>query len=85
MTAEPMDPELQPMSNKASKLSSVPIETPQAINYEKEVESVDSKTPDIQDYPHGVRLAAIAVSLMLGMFLVALDNVSSVSCIKAKH
>lgn len=27
------------------------------------------------EYPHGFRLAAIVISLMLGMFLVALDNV----------
>ena len=26
-------------------------------------------------YPHGARLAAIVLSLMLGMFLVSLDNV----------
>lgn len=31
------------------------------------------------DYPHGARLAIIVLSLMLGMFLVALDNVSLAS------
>lgn len=33
----------------------------------------DTSTPD--DYLHGSRLIALTVSLLLGMFLVALDNV----------
>ena len=36
------------------------------------------KTPDAnidEEYPGGARLAALIASLMLGMFLVALDNV----------
>jgi len=37
---------------------------------------VDAKHPVAAIYPHGARLTAIVISLMLGMFLVALDNVS---------
>jgi hypothetical protein len=36
----------------------------------------DERTEAADEYPHGARLAAIVMSLMLGMFLVALDNVS---------
>lgn len=36
----------------------------------------DAKYHATDDYPHGARLAAVVLSLMLGMFLVALDNVS---------
>lgn len=39
-------------------------------------EGVDPVSQDDLDYPHGLRLAAIVGSLMLGMFLVSLDNVS---------
>lgn len=39
-------------------------------------ESSETTTPVADGYPHGTRLAAIAISLMLSMFLVALDNVS---------
>lgn len=41
-----------------------------------EVGNVNTESSTTVDYPHGVRLAAIVISLMLGMFLVALDNVS---------
>lgn len=36
----------------------------------------DTKAHATDDYPHGARLAAVVLSLMLGMFLVALDNLS---------
>lgn len=36
----------------------------------------DAKAHATDEYPHGARLAAVVLSLMLGMFLVALDNVS---------
>jgi len=39
-------------------------------------EGVDPVAQDDLDYPHGIRLAAIVGSLMLGMFLVSLDNVN---------
>lgn len=41
-----------------------------------EVGNTDGTEGSIDPYPHGARLAAIILSLMLGMFLVSLDNVS---------
>lgn len=41
-------------------------------------EMLEAGAPGIDEYPHGARLTAIVVSLMLGMFLVALDNVSHI-------
>jgi hypothetical protein len=41
-----------------------------------DVANRNSKAHAIDEYPHGARLAAVVISLMLGMFLVALDNVS---------
>lgn len=38
--------------------------------------SQDAMTIATEEYPYGARLAAIVFSLMLAMFLVALDNVS---------
>lgn len=35
----------------------------------------NAEAPVVDEYVHGARLAVLAVSLMLGMFLVALDNV----------
>lgn len=37
--------------------------------------SQDAMTIATEEYPYGARLAAIVFSLMLAMFLVALDNV----------
>jgi hypothetical protein len=42
----------------------------------KSIETVTAGGDDDDGYPHGLRLAAIVMSLMLGTFLVALDNVS---------
>jgi hypothetical protein len=43
-----------------------------------EVVKPEEDTPTLDDeYLHGTRLTALTVSLMLGMFLVALDNVRS--------
>jgi hypothetical protein len=41
----------------------------------KDVESIEAGTPIADEYPHGARLAVIVVSLLLGLFLVSLDNV----------
>ncbi|KAL4864891.1 hypothetical protein BDV12DRAFT_188618 [Aspergillus spectabilis] len=39
-----------------------------------DIKATDGIPPVTDEYPHGARLAVIVVSLMLGMFLVALDN-----------
>lgn len=44
----------------------------------KETENGAGKDSVAEEYPHGTRLAAIVASLLLGMFLVALDNVSQI-------
>ncbi|KAJ5144414.1 hypothetical protein N7476_004658 [Penicillium atrosanguineum] len=61
----------------------------QTMNSEKQAAAEDSppggtvvtirneNTPADDEYPHGARMAAVVLSLMLGMLLVALDNVSS--------
>ncbi len=36
---------------------------------------IDDGHDDAEEYAHGLRLAALVISLLLGMFLVALDNV----------
>jgi hypothetical protein len=41
-----------------------------------ELGDIEIEASHTDDYLYGAQLAAIAVSLMLGMFLVALDNVS---------
>ena len=41
-----------------------------------DITSQDAMTSATEEYPHGARLAAIVLSLMLAMFLIALDNVS---------
>jgi hypothetical protein len=41
-----------------------------------ELKTIDASIAISDDYPHGFRLTAIVISLMLGTFLVALDNVS---------
>lgn len=41
-----------------------------------DITSQDAMASATEEYPHGARLAAIVFSLMLAMFLVALDNVS---------
>ncbi|KAJ5318489.1 hypothetical protein N7476_004909 [Penicillium atrosanguineum] len=58
----------------------------QTMNSEKQAAAEDSppggtvvtirneNTPADDEYPHGARMAAVVLSLMLGMFLVALDN-----------
>jgi hypothetical protein len=46
---------------------------------ETEVGKAETVTPPPEEYIHGFRLVVLTVSLMLGMFLVALDNVSGIS------
>ena len=40
-------------------------------------ERTQEKSSDDDEYPRGLRLVAVVVSLVLGTFLVALDNVST--------
>lgn len=75
MDTEQIDPEKPTATDGSPAPSSALGETLStgAIKQESD-EATESMT---ETYPHGARLTAIASSLMLGMFLVALDNVST--------
>ena len=48
-----------------------------ANELDRSPEKTQEKSSDEDEYPHGLRLVAVVVSLVLGTFLVALDNVST--------
>lgn len=50
-------------------------ETPEPKDATVHTPTVAQHEDTVDDYAHGKRLVALTVSLMLGMFLVALDNV----------
>lgn len=58
--------------------SSKPRETEKATGENlPDLNSVEAlNEPPKNDYPHGMRLVLIMISLMLSIFLVSLDNVS---------
>lgn len=66
-----------------SEVVDKPTESPPSETIMSEVKKDDSDLEPIElektateEYPHGARFAALVVSLLLSMFLVALDNVS---------
>lgn len=65
--------EKQPPEKTSPEPSRPGTVTPDANTKAAEYDIVTA--PTTVDYPQGARLAAIVVSLLLGMFLVALDNV----------
>ncbi|KAJ9656120.1 hypothetical protein H2198_005176 [Neophaeococcomyces mojaviensis] len=72
MATEPIDSEKQTTSEGSPQISSTTatMSGPGAT----EDGNSEARIPVTEEYPHGARLAAIVISLMLGMFLVALDN-----------
>jgi hypothetical protein len=50
-------------------------QTPETKDAVKDGPGVASDRDTAENYTHGTRLVALTTSLMLGMFLVALDNV----------
>jgi hypothetical protein len=68
MAIQQTDSDMQPTARDSSERSSQMLESKEGAI---EVDPVED------EYPHGARLAVIVLSLMLGMFLVALDNVSN--------
>ena len=74
MATEPIDSEKQTTTEDSPQISSTTATTsgPGATKDG----NTEARIPVTEEYPHGSRLAAIVISLMLGMFLVALDNVS---------
>lgn len=67
-------------TTEASPGRSSPVEM---TRKEAETDAVGAFIAD--EYPHGTRLAAIVVSLLLGMFLVALDNVRQIHPFLTHH
>lgn len=52
-------------------------ETPESKDTTAHTQTIAQHEDTLDDYARGTRLVALAASLMLGMFLVALDNASS--------
>jgi hypothetical protein len=57
------------------------LEPKEAVNKSSSATSDGDKA----DYAHGTRLFALTASLMLGIFLTALDNVSLINHLEASH
>jgi hypothetical protein len=72
MTIQQIDLDMRPSVHDSSKRSSTASKSKEDAT---ELDPVADEYP-ADEYPHGARLAVIVLSLMLGMFLVALDNVS---------
>jgi hypothetical protein len=66
------DPEKLSMSEDSSQ----PLDTIPTVSPPVGKEASDDGAPGADDYLHGKQLFAIVISLVLGMFLIALDNVS---------
>jgi MFS transporter, DHA2 family, glioxin efflux transporter len=76
MATNQVEPETQPaVQDPLRTLSTLAATSEPKIN-SLEASNIEAGNPKEDDYSHGAHLAAIVVSLMLGMFLVALDNVS---------
>jgi hypothetical protein len=76
MADKQVEQEMQPAAQGSSRSLSTLAATSEPKLSSPEVGNMEVETPNTDDYSHGAHLAAIVVSLMLGMFLVALDNVS---------
>lgn len=74
MATEPIESEKQTATEGSPQISSTMV-TMSGPGATKDG-NTEARIPVTEEYPHGARLAAIVISLMLGMFLVALDNVS---------
>lgn len=78
MASQNIDLEEQPPTKDSSPRLSLSESASEPKEGVTEEENYEVETTVTDEYPHGARLAAIVISLMLGMFLVALDNVSSI-------
>ncbi|KAL2844118.1 major facilitator superfamily-domain-containing protein [Aspergillus pseudoustus] len=67
-----VDPEKLPVASDSPPATSITGGVSESDETEVAKNETDTPVPD--EYPHGVRLVVLVVSLMLGMFLVALDN-----------
>lgn len=77
MAAHPIEAEKH-LPTEDSSQNSVPMaEISVPKEAATEIDKPEAADEIVEDYPQGARLAVIVISLMLGMFLVALDNVSN--------
>lgn len=74
MEKQTIDSENQVTAEHPSRRSSTLVSS--SDRSDVDLANHDAKAGVTDEYPHGARLAAVMLSLMLGMFLVALDNVS---------
>jgi hypothetical protein len=61
--------------DEAARRQSIEDQTPQDGREDKEVNLHTATLAVEPDYPSGLRLTAIVISLLMGMFLLSLDNV----------
>jgi hypothetical protein len=76
MAPKEIDTEMQPAAQDSSRSLHTLDETLEPKLSSPEFANMEAETLEQEEYLHGAQLAALVVSLMLGMFLVALDNVS---------
>lgn len=81
--SEKSDPEHLQTPEKSSRPSS---EVAEGFEPKEDAtgETIANDDADPEEYSHGLRLAALVISLLLGMFLVALDNVRPQSSSQAR-
>ncbi|KXG50017.1 Major facilitator superfamily domain, general substrate transporter [Penicillium griseofulvum] len=72
MEKQTIDSENQVTAEHPSRRSSTLVSS--SDRSDVDLANHDAKAGVTDEYPHGARLAAVMLSLMLGMFLVALDN-----------
>lgn len=75
MVSSNVELETRPHSDELSQ-GSKPLDTEKTNEDARDLKPVEPLNESTSEYPHGMRLAIIMVSLMLSVFLVALDNVS---------
>ena len=78
MAAQQTNSEKQSSTESPSSRSSIGARISEPEEGGTELRNAEGDALATDDYPHGSRLAAIFTSLMLAMFLVALDNVGCV-------
>lgn len=77
MASSDLDPEWKQHADNSSE-GSKPMDTEKpADGNVPDLNSVEAlNEPPTTEYPHGMRLVLVMISLMLSIFLVSLDNVS---------
>jgi len=80
MATQLVPPQQQLDAEDSSQRSSSTVANAKSKEDTADVENTEMDSHGADDYPHGARLTAIVISLLLSMFLVALDNVSYMLC-----